>query len=362
MGLFSKKKYADVIFCGGTVITMDENYPEAEAVAVRGGEIMAVGEFELIKDDLANSDTKLYDLQGRFMTPGLIDTEADCTPMFFKNVGLDIVKQMIEERERRLAMPEDADEEELDEAIEEEFEEASFLDTTPAEPEIAEIESEFSKRGITAYLNIENSNQGDDMFKNMLSERYQDGRLRQRYFGSQYFSRMVEPSNLLYVLEGKRTACNELDGFINFNYVDIVFSSTEGDEHYMSEEYLNAICEYLADHGYFIRFGALDDKALETAQALANDLSDGYKKQKFSARKVGLRTVSEAAATPVNVGAQVADSNLEDMTVVAAQFIGAEKKLGTIEEGKFADFAIFDSDPREGLGKAETILAGAVDK
>jgi predicted amidohydrolase YtcJ len=63
---------ADVIFSGGTIITMDAAAPRAEALAVHGGRIMAVGAmYEL--EGLSGSNTRLVDLDGRTMTPGLID-------------------------------------------------------------------------------------------------------------------------------------------------------------------------------------------------------------------------------------------------------------------------------------------------
>ena len=62
----------DVIYQGGTVVTVNELQPAAEAVAVRGGCIVAVGyRDELMK--LKGPKTKVVDLAGKTMIPGLID-------------------------------------------------------------------------------------------------------------------------------------------------------------------------------------------------------------------------------------------------------------------------------------------------
>ena len=63
---------ADMIFQGGNIITVNELQPRAEAVAVRDGRILAVGyRDEVLK--LRGPNTKVIDLGGKTMIPGLID-------------------------------------------------------------------------------------------------------------------------------------------------------------------------------------------------------------------------------------------------------------------------------------------------
>ena len=63
---------ADVILRGGTVITMDPSCPEAEAVAVRAGRILAVGrEAEVLAQ--RGRLTRLLDLQGGTLLPGFVN-------------------------------------------------------------------------------------------------------------------------------------------------------------------------------------------------------------------------------------------------------------------------------------------------
>jgi predicted amidohydrolase YtcJ len=64
---------ADLILVGGRIHTMDEARPEAAALAVRGGRVVAVGTDAEIRA-LAGSDTRVVDLAGRAVLPGLIDT------------------------------------------------------------------------------------------------------------------------------------------------------------------------------------------------------------------------------------------------------------------------------------------------
>src|SRR6188508_2993621 len=62
----------DVILSNGKIITVDERFSIAQAVAIRGDRIVAVGtDAEVAK--LATPATRRIDLRGRAVIPGLID-------------------------------------------------------------------------------------------------------------------------------------------------------------------------------------------------------------------------------------------------------------------------------------------------
>jgi predicted amidohydrolase YtcJ len=63
---------SDLILTGGTVLTMDDGRPQAEAVAVTGDRILAVGSSEEVAS-LAGHETRVVDLDGRTVLPGFID-------------------------------------------------------------------------------------------------------------------------------------------------------------------------------------------------------------------------------------------------------------------------------------------------
>ena len=63
----------DRIFFNGQIVTVDPQYPEASAVAVKNGIVMAVGSDEEVKA-MAGPATEMVDLKGAFMCPGLIDS------------------------------------------------------------------------------------------------------------------------------------------------------------------------------------------------------------------------------------------------------------------------------------------------
>ncbi len=66
-------KYPDTIYFNGIVLTMEEDQPIVEAIAIQKDEIFAVGSSEGVLK-LGDSDTALVDLGGRTLLPGFIDS------------------------------------------------------------------------------------------------------------------------------------------------------------------------------------------------------------------------------------------------------------------------------------------------
>lgn len=68
-------QYADLILRGGKVITVDNQDRMAEAVAVAGNRIMAIGSSQEISR-LAGPETEIIELNGRTLLPGFIDAHS----------------------------------------------------------------------------------------------------------------------------------------------------------------------------------------------------------------------------------------------------------------------------------------------
>jgi predicted amidohydrolase YtcJ len=66
------QKTADLVLFNGKVVTVDENMPEAQAIAVKGDRILAVGSNEAIKAYNGPS-TQEIDLNGKLAIPGIIE-------------------------------------------------------------------------------------------------------------------------------------------------------------------------------------------------------------------------------------------------------------------------------------------------
>jgi predicted amidohydrolase YtcJ len=70
---------ADLILLNGKIVTVDQNFTIAEAVAINKDKIIAVGSNKEIRK-LANKQTKIIDLGGKTVIPGLIDAHAHPEP------------------------------------------------------------------------------------------------------------------------------------------------------------------------------------------------------------------------------------------------------------------------------------------
>jgi predicted amidohydrolase YtcJ len=80
-GCTKKETPADLVLTKGKVVTMDEGLPVAEALAVRGDRIVAVGKSIEMKAFIGDS-TRVIDLEGKLAIPGFIDSHAH-----FSSVG-----------------------------------------------------------------------------------------------------------------------------------------------------------------------------------------------------------------------------------------------------------------------------------
>ena len=79
---------ADTILVGADVVTLDKALPRANALAIRGGRIVAVGDDHTVLDH-RSARTKIVDLAGRTITPGLIDAHMHPALGVTRAVGVD---------------------------------------------------------------------------------------------------------------------------------------------------------------------------------------------------------------------------------------------------------------------------------
>jgi predicted amidohydrolase YtcJ len=80
------------VFHGGTILTVDDDFSEAQAVAIQGEKILAVGAMESVRA-VAGDEPTLIDLEGKTMLPGFVDPHAHVmsfAPVFLstENVGM----------------------------------------------------------------------------------------------------------------------------------------------------------------------------------------------------------------------------------------------------------------------------------
>ena len=66
------EEYADLVLLDGDIATVDSNYGVVSAMAIKDYEILAVGSDDEVRQ-LINDETKIIELNGRFVMPGFIE-------------------------------------------------------------------------------------------------------------------------------------------------------------------------------------------------------------------------------------------------------------------------------------------------
>lgn len=101
---------ADTVLTNGRIITVDSRDTVAEAIAIKGGRILAVSTTEEIKK-LIGAKTRVIDLKGKTVTPGLVDCHHHHTTYGFSRTILDLrypavktiedIKRLVREEAKR---------------------------------------------------------------------------------------------------------------------------------------------------------------------------------------------------------------------------------------------------------------------
>jgi len=82
---------ADVIYVGGSIVTVNDAQPNAEALAIKDGSILAVGARAEIDKAHKGNTTKTVDLAGKTLMPGFIDGHAHAQQFGAQAVGANLL-------------------------------------------------------------------------------------------------------------------------------------------------------------------------------------------------------------------------------------------------------------------------------
>ena len=69
------QQMADLVLRGGHVVTVDDDNPQGQSIAISGDKILAVGSDDEI-DNLTTDETRIIELNGRLAIPGFIEGHA----------------------------------------------------------------------------------------------------------------------------------------------------------------------------------------------------------------------------------------------------------------------------------------------
>lgn len=82
---------ADAIYTGGPIVTVNDAQPSAEAVAIKDGRIIAVGERAEVDAAHRGAETRMVDLAGRTLAPGFVDGHVHFLGLGAQAVGANLL-------------------------------------------------------------------------------------------------------------------------------------------------------------------------------------------------------------------------------------------------------------------------------
>ncbi len=224
-----------------------------------------------------------------------------------------------------------------------------------------EIEA-LSDHGFTSVLNLGTPDYFENLYQDSILGLYNEGEIRQRFFGSYYMNRPLVPQPLVKKLMTRKTACIELNGFLNANLLNL-FLDNENCPVPFSQEALNTILAEVSDKGFDIFVEAISRADMLMAyDALEFIRAKGYKnsfiiasdfsltEEEFSVRPAASDAITTCgtnllADRSIYANAASAEEVINLLTLEAARIIGMQDKLGAVKAGMLADFAIFEENP-----------------
>ena len=67
--------FADSVLINGNIITMDKNNSIVTSISIKDSFILSLGDVDEISKQIGDN-TKIFDLEGKYVTPGLIDSHS----------------------------------------------------------------------------------------------------------------------------------------------------------------------------------------------------------------------------------------------------------------------------------------------
>jgi len=87
----TKKEIADLVLINGNVVTLDQSVPTAQAVAIRGDRIVAVGDSQKINAYISKK-TNVIDVKGKLVIPAFIESHGHFSSLGYAKMQLDLTK------------------------------------------------------------------------------------------------------------------------------------------------------------------------------------------------------------------------------------------------------------------------------
>ncbi len=254
----------------------------------------------------------------------------------------------------------------------------------------------YGEKGFTSVFDCGAPEFFASIYQNMLVHLFQEQMIKQRFFGSLLIMNDVTPISVMRKISQYKTTCTELEQLVNFNGLKLVIKRNQNNEMEYEEnrdsllfETIKELCIEAGDKGFDVHIDAIGKAAaLDAVEAFGAARSSGYRKNAFilahdnQLDQKDLRDTNfqvDCTESPLTYGRRNEDwicientasveEAINQLTIDGAMQLGLSHLIGSIEVGKFADFAVFEENPLalpsihnlKNLQSVMTIIAGKI--
>ncbi len=235
--------------------------------------------------------------------------------------------------------------------------------------DMAALSLDMAERGYTALLDSYSNIFFNSVFQHAYFTALGDSEpLRQRFMGSLTVNRKLMPQLVSSLLLGEQAKCVELGDMMDYSTLKVEVCQDERLS-YFTEEELAEVLGPSVERGFNVNIDALDEESLIKAYRVLDGLRDKVVKasnfvvasdfnlpDEVRSELTAPETIISTWATPMVPSTVIshcdtAEDALSELTSEAAAIVGKADCLGHIEEGYYADFAVFSENLLEkGLG------------
>ncbi|MBQ9826495.1 MAG: hypothetical protein IJM61_04875 [Firmicutes bacterium] len=298
--------YAEHIFTGTHIDSLDPEYPHPGAIAIRDGFVAAVDSAEdiMVTKGKKTQVTELGDLELR---PGKILTDCRLSDEILE--GFEISSDNVE------------------------------LDYEVVSERLKTRLEELAAQGYTSIFNNAEDPAKEIICRELVTDLHNAGKLPLRYFGSYRLSSPMRAKVVTDLLDTQCKSCITLGGRVNFDTLCIDVQDDPQKSGYMSSEYLIGLMQAAAAKGYSERIYTASRKTTLSLLETMGDLAASYPKYAFvliCPEEISSKEREDAHAEGVIILPQ------EQATAGDERIIGKGSFLGKLMPGRMGDFTIWN--------------------
>ncbi len=235
----------------------------------------------------------------------------------------------------------------------------NLIDFEEVQQQAINLAKDYCEKGYTSVVNNGDVEYFNSVYTDIQLELLENGMLKQRTFDRTVFSAPCPEQLVQASLQRKMVKFQELGGKINQGGLLV---NMEGKFEYEEDiDQLLAMCKAAAEAGFDVKLNADSDEEAKDALGVLTALYGKYRKNTFTLAHhtefeeterldSGLgREILEAPPVAMNYLAGKEPASVSEavdiLTIGAAEELGVLDTLGSIEEGKQADFAVFEENP-----------------